>query len=976
MGKRLIVSTLVLGLALIAVWVLLDDVDGLDVAGEVARDDASSFPSGGTDLAPPSDDIAPNAAAVSLLLKEVPGEADEPVGPFPGLWGLVVDEARQPLADAAITVRRIAKSEQGIDPESLDPIGSATTDEFGRYRWEDEGDRFAGETVLLTVTAPGHGRATLLLTVPGGETKVETFVLPKAGSLRFQLLAADGKPGIGVDASIWPLDTMSAMRWNLAWKAGDAIPDPAHTAVTDNEGKVALPSDIEHPALVLFGREDRAILPLVVVEAPEDVTVVDWSPAEAVTGTVVDDAGEPVPGADVVMGHSLPEIPSADLAYQERGRRPVPGGWLGESTRSDAEGRFAFGTRSLYVSTLQATKLRHRNGGERLHGDRGPVIVTLERSRTILVELLDRSTEVRVDGTLVARASDAFGREPADGKAPVGVRIRRAEVGLFELEIDRSYQVDVIAAAPGYTDNRATVNYEAALKRKEITGKDFRIRMWPGDGLVGVATDGLGRPVEGVTVDLVESPRQGMHATTPPGPPVATMVTAADGHYAFRDLPEGRFRLNAAHPQFAPHETASFSLAGRGRTVDQNVRLSAPGALVVEVEDVFGFPVEGAWVGTIPRIQEVEMPTGFGWVDGHTDVEGRVRFSDLEPGPRLVMARLPNEDERDMRLLHGAKGMLLISARESGPEADQSVDVVADTAVPVFLVLGVRPAMGCHLTGRLIGMDADAVDEHRVRWKWLGSDARDAGEGPYAGRPLMGELQPAEVDVSPDGSFDFGVVLSGWALIEVKHGETLLATPWATRQVDLPHATRHHLDIDLPYPRRVRLRVLAPETGAPLTAGEVAWIDGSSPPVTGSATLTGGAHDLDLATGRWTFAIRAEGWGQDPRPIEIPKGVGVHLVDLEAERAIEWDAVLVDRRDRPLSGVRVHPYERDGVGWRISPPSVITDDSGRAVFSTLPPGRYRARIYQSNPMGRRGESEFELDLTGPSGGRIVVPDPR
>lgn len=965
------VALLVLALASAAGWFLIDErsdagpAAGVASEGALAADDTAA-------PAPPDDPDVSDAGAVSSLLPidAVRAGPDEAAGPFPWITGRVLSEHGRPIGSATVTVRRIAKAQKGLAPESLDPIGSTTTDDHGRYHWGDEAHGLEGETVLLSATAPGHGQATLVSAFPTDGVEVADIVLEEARVLRFQLLAADGKPGIGVDAALWPLDPLNSMRWSLAHGRDEDIPPPLHTAVTDAEGRVSLPVDPAHASLVLFGREEGAILPLVVEEPSWEETVVDWSPPGALTGEVVDDAGEPVPGAELLLEHRLPEIPVGGVAHTSKTRRPR--GWFGETARADAEGRFSLGTRSPYVHVLRATKHGHRAARESLKGLTRRVSVTLERTEAIEVVVLHQDTDQLVDASLAIHREGPFGWD-AGAAVHAGAHVLRVGAGRFELVIDRHREVDVVATAHGYTPSLASVDYPSVVRRQEQEGRPFRIRLWPGSRVEGSVTGARGRPVEAARIELVDSPRRGMLDTLSSKPPVAVTASSERGEFAFEALPEGRFRLRAFHPDYAPHESEAFWLAGRTGLEVMDVQLAAAGSLSVEVVDAVGLPVEGAWVGATPRSRSMAMPTGFGWADDQTDAEGRATFDGLEPGPWIAMARLPNEDEREMRLLTGAQGILAISVREAGPEADRIVEVLPGAATPVSLVLGVRPEMGCRLSGRLLGLESGDADAYRVRWSWSGQDSPDSGQGPYAG-PRMGPVEPVVGDVMRDGRFDLGVVRAGKAHVEVLRGDRVLSTPHDVRWVELPLGGRRHLDIDLPWPRRVLLRVLAPGTGAPLTEGSVSWHDQGDPQESGRAGLHGGAHELDLATGVWSFRIEAPGWAAISHRIEIPGGVGLHPVDLISEASIEWEAYLVNPRGRPVRRAQVVPLRRENPAVSVSAPQETSDNDGRVVFTKLPADRYRVRVVRPNPMGPHREVEIDLDLTSPSGETVIVPD--
>ena len=125
-------------------------------------------------------------------------------------------------------------------------------------------------------------------------------------------------------------------------------------------------------------------------------------------------------------------------------------------------------------------------------------------------------------------------------------------------------------------------------------------------------------------------------------------TTDASGHFAFRDLPAGKYTIRANSDKYPPprpgidvEQLVSISLAADDQKNDVSLVLT-PGATVRgRVLDEEGTPMPGCSV-TLMRFQETEDGRTFSSANGvQTDQQGEYRISSVSAGKYYVLGRCP-----------------------------------------------------------------------------------------------------------------------------------------------------------------------------------------------------------------------------------------------------------------------------------------------------------------------------------------------
>jgi len=313
-----------------------------------------------------------------LPSEEVDPELGRDVGdlvlvPDPSLVVVVRDEAGRPIEGAVVLIG-------GPEPARSEPSGSDGHVRLASVR---------PGTPALTVAARGFVAATVPLADPL-PPRVEV-TLHRGGSLLIRVVAPDGSPvpdaRVALRARESPLDFPPGTSWPRwlprpqEWSVHDDEDGGrtvTQTLLTDGEGRVALDDlrvGLELAVLVMDAQRQPAApeRPVAIGERPVEI-VVTLGEARTLRGRVVDTAGLPVPGVQVVL--------------LERG----PGAGGGFGVRTDAAGDFRFEAIRVAVTTLGAHKPGYADTyleevAVPTHDD--PIEVVLAPGREVLVRVVD-----------------------------------------------------------------------------------------------------------------------------------------------------------------------------------------------------------------------------------------------------------------------------------------------------------------------------------------------------------------------------------------------------------------------------------------------------------------------------------------------------------------------------------------------------------------------------------------------------------
>ncbi len=210
-----------------------------------------------------------------------------------------------------------------------------------------------------------------------------------------------------------------------------------------------------------------------------------------------------------------------------------------------------------------------------------------------------------------------------------------------------------------------------------------------------------GRPVGGAVVTLaLGAPPAAAASGQPPAPAAQARrgiaVAAADGRFAFRDVPAGTFSLTATLNGYAPGATGRRRPGGPGRsfTIDEGARLIDAviplwrlAAIEGTVRDDRGEPAVGVPVWALRRTASagrLELTLTGGTVES-TDERGRYRLSNLMPGAYVVAIRTSTQsaavstvDAYREAVTSGTSADLTRSWSESGALGLSTAGIVVD----------------------------------------------------------------------------------------------------------------------------------------------------------------------------------------------------------------------------------------------------------------------------------------------------------
>ncbi|HWM89566.1 MAG TPA: carboxypeptidase regulatory-like domain-containing protein [Thermoanaerobaculia bacterium] len=732
-------------------------------------------------------------------------------------------------------------------------------------------------------------------------------------------------------------------------------------------------------------------------------------PGAAITGQVVDEAGNPIEGAKVATNTN--PLDPRSIRMEERkawtgpdGRfvlRQLPAGRL----HNVAAVREGFAPAQQLADSTAPIRLVLRRGtaatGRVVTGEGLPV------AGAELTLMPAESEPVPGPWVSFQAVSDAGGR----------FRLQNLKAGRFSLRAVRAGFAPAVVQGIEIPETPETPETAPQLDLGDVT-------LQPGAAIEGIVTDTRGRPVEKASVSLGHDP-SGFLTPELSSMSMEPVETGPDGRFRFADLPRGsRFEVNAGHPELA-HEVMSGVEAPTAKPV--HIRLARSRSLEGRVVDAEGEPVAGA------RVFPSYTSAGFfgaplGGRPPKTDEEGRFVLSRLKPGTIDVLVSasgyktrrepgvlIPEEgeiapveitlqpgtslegrvlDREDLPLRYASVHLqgedqgffrMAVSTDEEGhyeigdlepgsyevrASAGQGPSVVSPVQIrPGRNRLDLRLAAGAEVSGRVISGSG-------------GSDGKGiAGAGvslvPQKSTPVQGlhALEGFRVLSSADGSFVIEDVPDGeYTLSAARQGFAGSVLP----EVRVEGAPVGGLELRLGPGAVIRGRLLGLSPDEARKAMISAYSQGSDLHQQGLVEGAEGEDSYrisDVAPGDWTVSVHLSANPAVQGTVRVEPGDEEVVLDLEVSSGFTLTGrVLLDRV--PLAGAFINLQSSESHhGGRA------TAHDGSFILERVPAGTYTLMIFLPSGVSHTqtvdvtGDREIAVEiLTGGVEGRVLSPE--
>lgn len=393
-------------------------------------------------------------------------------------------------------------------------------------------------------------------------------------------------------------------------------------AVTSSDGSFSLSGFREGEALTLrVEKKGFAVrtMPGLQVPVPEPLTLV-LTPAARIAGTVVDESGNPLGGAKLLLAEDLGD----DSAKGPRGR-------LVSAAETDRDGRFE-------LTDLAPGRFRLAALGSGFLPETGQKITLAEGEGIEGIEIV-----LHRGATLEGRVSAPDGSPAAGAKVVVLDTEEESGLGLVGRPgavSDREGRYEIGGISEGDHTVLADLNgFQPArgLIRVEVGANRLDLRLEEGFEVSGRVSGPEG-PVPGAVLRLL--PQQ--EGSTAPSPG----STGPDGAFRFPAVAEGRYRIEVEKPGYAMVSTSLEVQVEGAPVTNLEVKLERGGA-------VAGW-ILGLDAHDLAQVQIVATAPGRTGQAGQVDPEGRYRIEGLGPGEWNVLASLPRGTQTGSRVLLGA----------------------------------------------------------------------------------------------------------------------------------------------------------------------------------------------------------------------------------------------------------------------------------------------------------------------------------
>lgn len=931
-------------------------------------------------------------------------------------------DAPVPLRATPLRVLRLTV----LDPYSPGS-GAAVEDALVLYGTGVPGATAARHQPFPLARTDAQGRAELLV--------------PRDGTVFLTLLVPDGRRSVRP----WPFEPVEEppgeappaaddepVEWTLpppVWVVGRALDEatgepvpgalvwfesvPAGWVQTDAQGlyQLAAPPNVKlvlrseaagYRGVKISGQLEGEPLRGAAGERAHEGPLLSLAPVVALAGGVVDEAGEPVPGAEIRARVSGP----AD------GPRPYPV----DPVETGPEGRFRLSELTPSVPyrlsaraegfapvEIEIGPLKHGTDPSR----RPRVEIVLSRGRTVHGLVLDEQ-----GGPIAgARVALLWQADPETRKRFLAGRRLDEGILVFESRTGQDGRFTVIDLPAGrfelvvQAQGFAPYEQPGVELAAEETSKDLgRLELSPGLALEGRVSDRRGRPVAGAEVRT----RIRFDTAAFPG----TVTRSEDsGRFRLEHLGEDAVvDLHVRHPDYSARVLPNVAIADREFL---HVELERPAVLTGRVLSSIGEPVARAWVGAKPEaaVDSWILYSDRRGVDPttHTDAEGRFRLPDVEPGKvelsveargfqshsRAGLDILPGtETEIEVVLEPGATVSGLVLDAEGRPLSGVSVQGagIKDRTDPQghFRLVGISP--GAHRllawsdehgrTDRTVDVPPEGAEVELVFPPGypLGGRVVGPGDEPVAG--ALVRLEPATETTREatsarsaltdlGGGFGFDQVPPGsYRLLARREG---LAMGSTAPVVEVASGPVRNLRLELAPGGVVLGRVLG------LDPGEVGNLEvearGPGPFRHGQVSAAGSYRIEGLSPGDWLVTAEVRGSGRRAQArVSLREGEAEIRRDLELGAGLTVEG-RVRENGSPLVDAEVTLF--GPTGSLVA--SLRTDRSGSFRVEGLEPGTHSLEVASFGRQLRHAETltierdrSFDIELaTGSLAGRVV-----
>jgi protocatechuate 3,4-dioxygenase beta subunit len=621
--------------------------------------------------------IAPSVRLLAAATGYRPGSGPGPkIALIPkGLTGhgRVVDVSSHPVPGAAVSLLAAGGERELPASGSLLRI---VADREGRFEVAD----LAAGSYDLRVAAPGFA-PTLVRGVPvrAGAVDLGTVVLHPGAEIAGTVTDPDGQPIADATVRITP-DSPVAVRLSAAGEEERKV-------VTGADGSFRL-QDLAPGgpvSLKVWKTGYRPISQAVAMPTAEPVTIV-LHPASKVAGRVLDEDGEPVSGARVVL-----------IADQPGGR---PGRML-SSAPTDEQGSFIVEGADPGPVRLVATAAGF------LASQPKPVEIPEGEDLEGIEILLSQGAVVE------GHVTGSNGRPLAGALVQVAPRPAPVpEIGLPTAQTGQDGAYRLEGVPPGRRSLSAEhPEHPSAVAEVEVRPgtNALDLRLEDGWEVSGQVVDGGGRPVPGarVTVSSKSSSRQA--------------VSGADGAFRVTAVSEGRSRVEAEKEGYAPARPGVEVQVADGPVSGVEVRLDPGGAIVGRI---LGLGHED-----LSRL-EISASGPAGGAAGRIDPSGAYRVDTLPAGEWVVTAHLPGGRETHAR----------VTLAPGAQEAALDLRFGGDLSLTGVVVQDGRPVPGAPVAVRRLegGASGSGVSDPQGRFEVDGLEAGTyevlvlrKGDGPF-----------------------------------------------------------------------------------------------------------------------------------------------------------------------------------------------------------------------------------------------------